>query len=92
MNFNLASAFYEQSRAHPENIALRVSGKSYSYGELAGFTARAAAALGNAKTVGVLASRTLSAYVGILASSWSGAAYIPLSPTKLPDERLGSIL
>ncbi len=92
MNFNLASHFYEQSRAHPENIALRVSGKSYSYGELAGFTARASAALGNAKTVGVLASRTLSAYVGILASSWSGAAYIPLSPTKLPDERLASIL
>jgi D-alanine--poly(phosphoribitol) ligase subunit 1 len=92
MNFNLASPFYEQARAQPENLALRVSGKAYSYGELAALTGRAAAALGDARKVGVLASRTLGAYVGILASSWSGAAYIPLSPTKLPDERLAAIL
>jgi D-alanine--poly(phosphoribitol) ligase subunit 1 len=92
MNFNLASPFYEQARAHPENLALRVSGKAYSYGELASLTGRAAAALGDAKKVVVLASRTLGAYVGVLASSWSGAAYIPLSPNKLPDERLAAIL
>jgi len=92
MNYNLASPFYEHARAHPENLALRVLGRSYSYGELAALTSSAAAVLGDARKVGVLASRTLGAYVGILASSWSGAAYIPLSPTKLPDERLAAIL
>jgi D-alanine--poly(phosphoribitol) ligase subunit 1 len=92
MNFNLASAFYEQARTHPENLALRVAGKSYSYEELASLVGHSVAALGNVKKVGVLASRTLGAYVGVLASSWSGAAYVPLSPTKLPDERLAAIL
>ena len=70
MNFNLASSFYEQARAHPENLALRVSSRSYSYGELAALTARAATALGDTKKVGVLALRSLGAYVGVLASSW----------------------
>ena len=92
MNYNLALPFYEQARAHPENLALRVSGRSYSYGELAALTGRAASALGDAKTVAVLASRTVGTYVGVLAACWSGAAYIPLSPTKLPDERLALIL
>jgi D-alanine--poly(phosphoribitol) ligase subunit 1 len=92
MNYNLALPFYEQASAHPENLALRVSGRSYSCGELAALTGRTASVLGNARKVAVLASRTLGAYVGVLAACWSGAAYIPLSPTKLPDERLALIL
>ncbi len=92
MNYNLALPFYEQARAHPENLALRVSGRDYSYGELASLIGGAASALGDVRKVVVLASRTLGTYVGVLAACWSGAAYIPLSPTKLPDERLALIL
>jgi hypothetical protein len=66
MNFNLSSPFYEHAQTHLRNLAMRVSGRSYSYGELAALACSAAAAL--------------------------GAAFIPLIPTKLPDERLASIL
>jgi amino acid adenylation domain-containing protein len=88
MNFNLAHPFHEQACAQPDRTALHVADTSYSYGELAGWVARAASALGPAQKVGVLASRTLGAYVGVLGACWCGAAYVPLSP-KLPDERLG---
>jgi D-alanine--poly(phosphoribitol) ligase subunit 1 len=91
MNFNLAFPFYEQACARPHNLALYVSGRSYSYGELAALAGGAALALGKTRTVAVLASRTLGAYVGVLAAGWSGAAYVPLNP-KLPDERLATIL
>jgi D-alanine--poly(phosphoribitol) ligase subunit 1 len=85
MNFNLSSPFYEHAQTHPRNLAMRVSGRSYSYGELAALACSAAAALGDARKVAVLASRTLGTYVGVLGACWSGAAFIPLSPTKLPD-------
>jgi D-alanine--poly(phosphoribitol) ligase subunit 1 len=87
MNFNLASPFYKQACDHPDRAALYVAGVSYSYGHLADLVARAAVALGSARKVGVLASRSLGTYVGVLGASWCGAAYIPLSP-KLPVERL----
>jgi D-alanine--poly(phosphoribitol) ligase subunit 1 len=87
MNFNLAHPFHEQARAHPDCVALYVAGASYSYCELAGSVSRTALALGPARKVGVLASRTLGAYVGVLGACWCGAAYVPLDP-KVPDERL----
>jgi D-alanine--poly(phosphoribitol) ligase subunit 1 len=90
MNCNLAYPFHEKARAQPDSMALHVAGASYSYGELAGWVGRAAAALDPARKVGVLASRSLGAYVGVLGASWCGAAYIPLNP-KLPDERLARI-
>lgn len=87
MNFNLASPFYKQACDHPDRDALYVTDVSYSYGHLAKLVARAAASLGSSRKVGVLASRSLGTYVGVLGASWCGAAYIPLSP-KLPVERL----
>ena len=90
MNFNLAHPFHKQACAHPDGVALHVGGASYSYGELAGWVACAAQALGPARKVGVLASRTLGAYVGALGACWCGAAYVPIDP-KLPDERLARI-
>jgi amino acid adenylation domain-containing protein len=41
--------------------------------------------------VGILASRTLETYAGILGACWVGAAYVPINP-KLPLPRLKSIL
>ena len=90
MNFNLAYPFHEQACANPGRVALHVGGESYCYGELAGWVARAALSLGPARRVGVLASRTLGAYVGVLGACWSGATYVPLNP-KLPNERLAHI-
>jgi len=91
MNFNLAFPFYAQAQAHPERIALYVDETSYSYAEIAGLTARAASAMGAPRKVAVLATRSLGTYIGVLAASWCGAAYVPLSP-KLPVERLLHIL
>ena len=90
MNFNLAYPFHKQACAQPDNVALHVGGASYSYCELGGWAARAALALAPAQKVGVLASRTLGAYVGVLGACWCGAAYVPIDP-KLPDERLARI-
>ena len=70
MNFNLALPFCEHARSDPRNLALHVAGNSYSYGELATLTGAAAANLADARTVAVLASRSLGAYVGVLAAGW----------------------
>ena len=91
MNFNFSLPFYGHAQAQPSNLALHVAGKSYSYGELAALAGGVASLLGDAKTVAVLASRSLGAYVGVLSAGWSGAAYVPLNP-KLPEERLATIL
>jgi len=87
MNFNLAFPFHKQALDHSDRVALYVAGVFYSYGDLVNLVARAALAIGPARKVGVLGSRTLGAYVGVLGACWCGAAYIPLSPT-LPVERL----
>ena len=79
MNLNLAFPFYKQACDHPDREALYVAGVSYSYGHLADLVARAAVALGPARKIGVLASRSLGTYVGVFGASWCGAAYIRLS-------------
>ena len=90
MNSNLACPFNREASVHPDQVALYVAGASYSYSQLAGWAARSALALGPACKVGVLASRTLGAYVGVLGACWCGATYVPLNP-RLPDERLARI-
>jgi D-alanine--poly(phosphoribitol) ligase subunit 1 len=90
-NFNLTSAFYNHAMANPENIALFVQGNSYSYRKLAGISQRMAARLRGTARVGILASRTLEAYAGVLGTLWAGAAYVPVSP-KVPHERLIRLL
>jgi amino acid adenylation domain-containing protein len=91
MNFNLALPFYRQAAANPHLTALYVDGTGFSYGHLSDLVARTASALGRSEKVGVLASRSLSAYLGVLGAAWCGAAYVPLSP-KLPADRLAFIL
>jgi len=91
MNFNLAWPFHEQTCEAPDRVALHVSGSCYSYGQLAGWASRLGFSLQGVNRVGVLATRSLGAYVGVLGACWSGAAYVPLSP-KLPEERLAQIL
>src|SRR5580658_5749654 len=91
MNPSLVSAFYRHTLANPARLALAVGGGSYSYGELAGMSQRLARLLGRPKRVGILASRSLEAYAGVLGTLWTGAAYVPIHP-KTPDERLIQIL
>jgi amino acid adenylation domain-containing protein len=95
-NFNLALPFYENSVTNPEALALYVGDTRFTYGELGTMARRVSGWLG-LKTgevsgrVGILASRTLEAYAGVLGTLWSGAAYVPIKPD-IPEDRLIRIL
>src|SRR5271156_1167217 len=95
-NYNLALPFYENSAANPQALALFVGETRFSYGELGNLARRISGWLG-LKTgavsgkVGILASRTIEAYAGVLGTLWSGAAYVPINPNT-PEDRLIRIL
>ena len=96
MSTNLALAFYNNARTHPERLALSVNQRNLTYGEFAVLVERIAAWFQSrpgvdVKLVGILASRSWAAYAGLLGAAWSGAAYVPLNPD-WPEQRLLSIL
>jgi D-alanine--poly(phosphoribitol) ligase subunit 1 len=94
VNFNLALPFYRSAQRYPHHVALWIEGRTWTYAELAGLAQRIAGWLssrGPAARVGILASRSMETYAGILGTLWASAAYFPLSP-KWPAERLGNIL
>lgn len=91
-SFNLAARFRHHAVRTPTRPALAVRGVTYSYGDLAIRAGRVAAwlrreTLAPSPRVGILASRSLDAYAGILGASWAGCTYVPLSP-KHPEARL----
>jgi acyl-CoA synthetase (AMP-forming)/AMP-acid ligase II len=91
-SFNLAARFQDHAAQTPTRLALAVHGVTYSYGDLATCAGRVAAwlrreAVGPMHRVGVLASRSLDAYAGILGACFAGSTYVPLSP-KQPEARL----
>lgn len=93
---NLVAPFHEHAIKHQEQLALSVAGEDYSYYQLAEQTRRVASWIsvttGQANPrIGILAARSLTAYVGILASSYTGAAYVPLN-FKVPHDYLSEIL
>jgi D-alanine--poly(phosphoribitol) ligase subunit 1 len=81
-NYNLAEPFSDTSRRYPDRIALCVDGRKLTYAETLKEVVRIVhwmRACGTPpKRVGILAARGLEAYVGILASAWVGAAYVPI--------------
>lgn len=94
--YNLAQKFYLNSVANPERIALVIGADEYSYGELATRAADLAGWIAgefpeSTTRVGILASRSLEAYVGIIASAWAGKTYVPLNPT-FPESYLRKIV
>jgi amino acid adenylation domain-containing protein len=93
MNYNLALPFYESAQREPRALALAVDEKRFSYAELAGLARRISGWLNRAPatTVGILASRSIETYAGVLGTLWSGAAYVPINPT-VPEDRLIRIL
>jgi D-alanine--poly(phosphoribitol) ligase subunit 1 len=96
MSLNLAHGFRESCVRLPDHLALSVGNQGLSYIELCRLVQPFAAWLrfntrSAALKVGILASRSLSTYVGILGTCWAGGAYVPMS-TKLPEERLIQLL
>lgn len=95
-SFNLALPFSLQAEKHPERIALHLDGKDIRYGELDAFARRIASWLqgeiqGHNPRVGVLGSRSLDVYAGIIGACWAGATYIPLNPAH-PPSRLANVI
>jgi D-alanine--poly(phosphoribitol) ligase subunit 1 len=96
MDFNLAAPFFRHARESGSRLALSVAGVDLTYSELASLAGRVARwlAAGPARApgfVGILASRSVEAYAGVLGTAWAGDAYVPINP-KLPAERLAQLL
>jgi D-alanine--poly(phosphoribitol) ligase subunit 1 len=94
-NYNLAKPFSDTARQYPDRIALVVDGRKLTYAEALKEVGRIVHWMrtsGHApKRVGILAARGLEAYIGILASAWVGAAYVPID-IALPSFALIGIL
>ena len=96
MSFNLAHPVYEHGRNHGSRLAVSVGGNDLSYAELSALAQRTARWLTAGPSrppgfVGVLASRSVEAYAGVLGACWAGDAYVPLNP-QLPEQRLAQLL
>ena len=83
--FGLHAGFWRSTLRHPMRPALEVGGRTYSYTELAAIVAQVAAAIAevdatSSPTVGVLGSRSLSVFAGLLGTLSSGRAVVPLNP------------
>ncbi len=96
MNFNPASGFYASSLCFSDNIALSIGTRELTYSQLRELVQPVADWLWRntqvaAPRIGILASRSLSTYAGILGTCWAGGTYVPIS-TKLPEDRLIQLL
>jgi D-alanine--poly(phosphoribitol) ligase subunit 1 len=101
MTYNLALSVRRHSLETPDALAIAAGGRTISYGEAAAQAARLAGCLqqsplwqrpdGARPRVGILASRSAIAYLGLLGAAWAGATYVPIGP-KVPVERLLTLL
>jgi amino acid adenylation domain-containing protein len=89
---DLAERLATSAAAHPDNIALRVDGQSWTYQELFGAASALTSRLpGTRPVIGIYAARHASAYIGILATVLAGGTYVPLN-CRFPDARNREIL
>jgi amino acid adenylation domain-containing protein len=93
---NLLTPFYEHAVTHPQDLALSVADSELTYQQLLELVGTAAAWIeSNTRSrnprIGILSSRSLTAYTGILAASYCGAAYVPLN-IKAPQRYLHETL
>ena len=92
--FNAARSFFDTARRHAHLPALVVGSVTHNYFALSGLASRLAARLASARRsgrVGILATRSMEAYAGIIATAWSGGTYVPLNQ-KWPEARLVELL
>jgi len=90
---SLAARLQAAALAHAGRPALAIGGETLTYAELFAAAERCAARLNPVPAgtrVGLLAHRSLDAYVGVLALVLSGRPYVPINP-KAPPERQSAI-
>jgi len=93
---NLAQGFFHHVRHTPDAPALVLDGEILSYQRLGTIAAAVANqlktwCLGPGSRVGILASRSIPAYAGVLGACWAGCTYVPLNPAN-PPARLRGLL
>jgi amino acid adenylation domain-containing protein len=84
LGLNLALEFLATGSRSGDRLALSVEGVDYSYSRLAAVAGGIAAWLrsrnvGVGDRVGIVASRSVQALAGILATCWVGATYVPIN-------------
>lgn len=92
--YNIAAGFYRSVHEHGERICYADSGSSWTYREMGTLAGRLAAHLlkaGCPGRVGILGTRSMEAYAGILGAGLAGAAYVPIN-LKWPEERIAALL
>jgi D-alanine--poly(phosphoribitol) ligase subunit 1 len=93
--YSLALPFYNSARKHPDRLAIWADGQELLYGDVLREVVRVADWMSRSgtapKRVGILASRSSDACIGILAAAWVGAAYIPIN-LALPEAGVIGIL
>lgn len=93
-DYNIASGFVGSALRFPEHLFLADSLNSFSYGQMYKQAAQLAghlSASGRPKRVGILGTRSVEAYAGVLAAAIAGAAYVPLN-LKWPPQRIAELL
>jgi len=91
---NPAHGIWNAARRFADNVAISVGTNEISYAELRDRASRLAtriAQTGPGGRVGILATRSIETYVGILATLWAGKTYVPLN-LKWPAARLASLM
>ena len=90
---NIYSFFEKSFEQYPQNNALFVKDRHYTYQELQVLSSHISGKLtcGTPGFTGLLAHRSIWAFAGVLGILRTGCAYVPLNP-KLPAKRLAAII
>lgn len=85
---NVYTIFENSKQNYPDNVALMVDNRTYSYTDLGTVINKISDKLlkENSKQVALLAHKSVVAYAGLLAALKSGKTYVPLNP-KFPKSR-----
>ena len=93
-DYNVADGFIRSALRLPEHIFYADAANSLSYGQMYTRVAQLAghlSATSRPKRVGILGTRSVEAYAGVLAAAMAGAAYVPLN-LKWPPQRIVELL
>ena len=93
-NFNIAAGFHRAASSHADRLFYADAGHEVTYAEMGEAVARLAGHLsraGRPARIGILATRSVEAYAGILAAGLAGAAYVPIN-LKWPESRIVALL